>query len=151
MYNKFEKDSYVNPKEIKRLEKFNPSLRFRLGTDNAVRVSLPAITVYMFGEEQVYMYYQYLDIVTGKIFCEGIREFFYEDIVGVVSSQETKKVFRRSGLFKSETIEYLRESIEVVTSGCKHKEAYIVPVGKSLLDTSFVGMRNLIRQKKSDN
>ena len=151
IYNKYEKDSYVNPKEIKRLENFNPSLRFRLGTDNVVRVSLPAITVYMFGEDQVYMYYQYLDIVTGKVFCEGINEYFYEDIVGVISSQETKKVLKGAGLFKSETIEYLRESITVVTSGCQHKESYIVPVGKSLLDTSFVGMRNLIRQKKSDS
>ncbi len=151
VYNKFEKDSYINPKEIQKLEKFNPSLRFRLGTDNNVRVSLPAITVYMFGEEQLYVYYQYLDIVTGKIFSEGIREFFYEDIVGVISSQETKKVFRCAGLFSTETVEYLKESIAVVTSGCQHNEAYIVPVGKSLLDTSFVGMRNLIRQKKSDN
>ena len=152
-YNKYEKESYVNPKKIDKLEKFNPNLITKLGTDEAIRVSLPAITVYMFGAEQIYMYYQYLDIVTGKIFCEGIHEYFYEDVVGVVSSQETKKVFKPTGFLKLsfKVIEYLRESITVVTSGCQHAEAYIVPMGNSLLDTSFVGMRNLIRQKKNDD
>lgn len=149
-YKKYEKESYVEPKEFKKLENMYPNLMFRLGTDDKVRVSLPAIIVYMFGDEQVYMYYQYFDIVTGKIFCEGIHEYFYEDIVGVVSAQKTKKLFKRAGLFKMKAVDYLQESITVVSSGCQHSESYIVPMGSSLLDTSFVGMRNLIRQKKSD-
>lgn len=153
VYSKYEKDSYIDPKTIKNLENVDPALLIRLGTDDNIRVSLPAITVYMFGDEQVYMYYQYFDICTGKIFCEGIHEYFYEDIVGVVSAQETKKMFKRTGFLKlfREPIDYLKESITVVSSGCKHSESYIVPVGSSLLDTSFVGMRNLIRQKKADN
>lgn len=152
-YDKYEKDSYVDPSVISNLDKLDPSLIIRLGTDDNIRVSLPAITVYMFGDDQVYMYYQYLDIVTGKIFCEGIHEYFYEDIVGVVSAQESKKMFRRTGFLKLfvKPVNYLKESITVVSSGCQHSEAYIVPVGSSLLDTSFVGMRNLIRQKKADN
>lgn len=104
----------------------------------------------MFGEEQLYVYYQYLDIVTGKVFCEGVNEYFYKDVVGVTSTQETKKAINRSGWFKFKTVNYLKESISVVTSGCIHKESYIVPVGNSLLDTNFVGMRNLIRQKKEE-
>ncbi len=153
LYKKYEKNSYISPKTIKKLEKMYPSLIFKLGTDDCIRVSLPAITVYMFGDEQIYMYYQYFDIVTGKIFCEGIHEYFYEDIVGVISAQETKKMFKRSGFLKLslKAIDYLKESITVVSSGCQHSESYIVPIGSSLLDTSFVGMRNLIRQKKSDN
>lgn len=151
VYKKYEVESYVNPKIIEKLNKVNPTLVFKLGTDDNVRVSLPAITVYMFGDEQIYMYYQYLDIVTGKIFCEGVHEYFYEDIVGVVSAQETKKAYKRGGFLNLmlRPVEYLKESIQVVSSGCKHSESYIVPVGNSLLDTSFVGMRNLIRQKKS--
>ena len=66
---------------------------------------------------------------------------------------ESKKMFRRTGFLKLfvKPVNYLKESITVVSSGCQHSEAYIVPVGSSLLDTSFVGMRNLIRQKKADN
>ena len=151
IYNKYENNSYVNLKTIKKLATGNPNLLTRLGTDDSVRVSLPAITVYMFGDEQIYMYYQYLDIITGKIFFEGIHEYFYEDIVGVISAQETKKMFKRAGFFKSpKAVNYLRESITVVSSGCQHSETYIVPTGSSLLDTSFVGMRNLIRQKKEN-
>ena len=153
LYKKYEKESYVSPRKIKKLEKMYPTLLFKFGSDDRIRVSLPAITVYMFGEEQLYMYYQYFDVVTGKIFCEGIQEYFYEDIVAVTSSQETKKVFKRTGFLKLfiKAIDYLKESITVVSSGCQHSESYIVPMGFSLLDTSFVGMRNLIRQKKSGN
>lgn len=152
IYNKYERDSYVNPRTIKKLENMYPSLLIKLGTDDNIRVSLPAITVYMFGDEQIYMYYQYFDVVTGKVFCEGIHEYFYEDIVGVVSAQETKKMFKRTGFLKLfvKAMDYLKESITVVTSGCQHSESYIVPMGCSLLDTSFVGMRNLIRQKKNE-
>lgn len=152
IYTKYEMNSYVKPKVIERLNKFSPKYMEKLGSDDRVRVSLPAITVYMFGDEQLYMYYQYLDIVTGKIFCEGIHEYFYEDIVGVTSSQETKKIFKRSGfmnLFLT-SVDYLKESITVVSSGCMHKESYVVDIGNSLLDTQFVGMRNLIRQKKME-
>ncbi len=152
VYDKYEKNFYVSPKSIEKLENLYPSLSIRLGTDDNIRVSLPAITVYMFGDEQIYMYYQYFDIVTGKTFCEGIHEYFYEDVVGVVSAQEIKKLFKRTGFLKLfvTAVDYLKESITVVTSGCEHSETYIVPKGSSLLDTSFVGMRNLIRQKKSD-
>lgn len=152
IYKKYETNSYVNPKTIERLNRFNPNLVIKLGSDDAIRASLPSITVYMFGDDQLYMYYQYLDIVTGKIFCEGVNEYFYEDIVGITSSQETRKAFKRHGFFNLmlKTVEYLRENITVVSSGCTHSESYIVSVGNSLLDTKFVGMRNLVRQKKNE-
>jgi hypothetical protein len=124
----------------------------KLGSDNGVRVSLPSITVYMFGDDQLYVYYQYLDLVTGRIFYEGVNEYFYEDIVAVTSSQEARKIFKRCGFLNLflKSIDYLRESITVVSSGCMHSESYIVDMGNSLLDTQFVGMRNLIRQKKAE-
>lgn len=152
IYKKFEMESYVSPHAIERLTRFTPNFISKLGSDDAVRVSLPAITVYMFGDDQLYMYYQYLDIVTGRIFCEGVHEYFYEDIVGITSSQETKKIFKRYGFMKLffKSIDYLKESIMVVSSGCTHKESYIVDIGNSLLDTQFIGMRNLIRQKKAE-
>ncbi len=152
IYKKFEMESYVSPKTIERLTRFTPNFISKLGSDDAVRVSLPAITVYMFGDDQLYMYYQYIDIVTGRVFCEGVHEYFYEDIVGITSTQETKKIFKRYGFLKLfiKSIDYLKESISVVSSGCIHKESYIVDMGKSLLDTQFIGMRNLIRQKKAE-
>ena len=151
-YGKYEVESYVKPKTIERLNNFPPHYMERLGSDDALRVSLPAITVYMFGDDQLYMYYQYLDIVTGKIFCEGVQEYFYEDIVAVTSAQEVKKAYKAYGFLnlRRRTIDYLRESITVVSSGCMHKESYVVDMGNSLLDTKFVGMRNLIRQKKME-
>ncbi len=152
LYKKFEMESHVSERVIKRLTKFTPNFIAKLGSDERVRVSLPAITVYMFGDDQLYMYYQYIDIVTGRIFCEGVHEYFYEDIVGITSSQETKKIYKRCGFMKLflKSIDYLKENITVFTSGCSHRESYIVDVDKSLLDTQFIGMRNLIRQKKAE-
>lgn len=152
LYGKFETESYVSPRIIKRLTKFPPNFMSKLGSDNGVRVSLPSITVYMFGDDQLYVYYQYLDLVTGRIFYEGVNEYFYEDIVAVTSSQEARKIFKRCGFLNLflKSIDYLRESITVVSSGCMHSESYIVDMGNSLLDTQFVGMRNLIRQKKAE-
>lgn len=151
-YTKREKEEYVDPRTIDKLRRLPPAFLMKLGSDDAIRFSLPAITVYMFGDDQLYMYYQYLDIVTGQIFCEGVHEYFYEDIVGVISEQKVEKMLRRSGLLKNKIriIDYLKETISVVSSGCTHKESYVVPMGGSLLDTKFVGMRNLIRQKKAE-
>ena len=152
VYTKYEKESFISPKTINNLAKFYPNAMTKLGSDEKVRVSLPTATVYMFSGDQLYVYTQYIDIVTGKIFYEGIREFFYEDVVGVTSGQEVKKVFKRYGFFGLllKSIDYIVESITVVTKGGTYDEAYITDVGNSLLDVQFMGMRNLIRQKKND-
>ena len=147
-----EKDSFISPKTIKNLEKFYPNAMIKLGSDEKVRVSLPSVTVYMFSGDQLYVYTQHVDIVTGKIFYEGIREFFYEDVVGVTSGQEIKKIFKRYGFLGLliKNVDYMVEGITVVTKGGTYNEAYITDVGASLLDTQFMGMRNLIRQKKNE-
>lgn len=146
-----EKKSYVNPKKILELDKNPPRMIRKYGSDDVVRVSLPSITVYMFSEEQLFVYTRYFNIITGKVFYETVNEYFYEDIVAVTSKQETVTALRPSRFkkFILENADYLEESISVITtSGCAQKETYVVNVGESLLDTEFMGMRNLIRQKK---
>ncbi len=152
MFIKYQKNSYVSPKKIDELNNFDPKYIEVLGSDDKVRVSLPSIIVYMFSDEQLYVYHQYFDIVTGHIFYEGTTEYFYEDIVGVTSDQKTKKLFKRYGFLKlfRRRINYLNETINVVTKGNIHSQNYIVSMGNSLLDTQFRGMRNLIRQKKEE-
>ncbi len=149
---KYQKNSYVSPKKIDKLNDFDPKYIEVLGSDDKVRVSLPSIIVYMFSDEQLYVYHQYFDIVTGHIFYEGTTEYFYEDIVGVTSDQKTKKLFKRYGFLnlRRRRINYLNEGINVVTKGNIHTQNYIVSMGNSLLDTQFRGMRNLIRQKKEE-
>ena len=152
MFIKYQQNSYVSPKKIDKLNDFDPKFIEVLGSDDKVRVSLPSIIVYMFSDEQLYVYHQYFDIVTGHIFYEGTTEYFYEDIVGVTSNQKTKKLFKRYGFLnlRRRRINYLNEGINVVTKGNIHTQNYIVDMGNSLLDTQFRGMRNLIRQKKEE-
>lgn len=150
-YKKYEENGYVHPSVIEILKKQPPKLIVRPGSDDMIRASLVAYAVYMFGEDQLYVYYQYLDLVTDKVFCEGVHEYFYEDIVGVTSRQDTKVAYKRYGFLNLlvKSVEYLEESISVVTSGATHTEEYITELGKSILDTQFTGMRNLIRDKKN--
>jgi hypothetical protein len=152
LYKKYEQNSFVREKEFDRLEKFAPVSMTKLGSDDKIRVSLPAVIVYMFGQDQLYMYYHCIDIVTGETFAEGVQEYFYEDIVGVTSSQKVKKLLVRHGFLRLflRTIRYQKESITIATKGGSHSETYLVDMGQSLLDTKFLGMRNLIRQKKNE-
>jgi hypothetical protein len=124
----------------------------KLGSDDKLRVSLPAVIVYMFGQEQLYVYTYCFDIVTGEVFAEGVEEYFYEDIVGVTSSQKVKKLLVRHGFLKLflRTIRYQKECITIDTKGMHRSQSYLLDMGQSLLDTKFLGMRNLIRQKKNE-
>ena len=152
LYFLLEKRCYVNPKKIKELDKRPPKMIRKYGSDDVVRVSLPSITVYMFSEEQLYVYTRYFDIITGNVFHESVDEYFYEDIVAVTSKQKTLTTFKSSGIgklgWRLKSVDYLEESISVVTKGCTQTEDYLVDMGESLLDKEFMGMRNLIRQKK---
>ena len=150
LYNKYEKDCYISPRTIDALEKFDPELIARIGSDDRIRFSVPSITIYMFSGDRLYMYCQYVDLVTEKVLFEGVNEYFYKDIVAVTSTQETKRIFKKEDLLTWKKIEYLRENITVTTSGCSHVESYDVDMDESLLDTKFVAMRNLIRQKKEE-
>lgn len=152
LYKKYEKNSFVHEREFERLEKFAPVSMTKLGDDDKIRVSLPAVIVYMFGQEQLYVYSYCFDIVTGEVFAEGVEEYFYEDIVGVTSSQKVKKLLVRHGFLKLflRTIRYQKESITIDTKGTHRSQSYLLDMGESLLDTKFLGMRNLIRQKKNE-
>lgn len=150
LYKKFEKESYVPQYEINRLIRFVPKLMIKLGGDDRVRASLPSVTVYVRGEDHLYVYYQYVDIVTGRVFCEGVREAFYEDIIGVSSEQDTKKIFKRCGFlylfFKD--VDYRVEEISVVTGGRTYNERYIVDMDTCLHDSPFIVTRNAVRNNK---
>lgn len=152
LHKKYEQESFVREKEFERLEKFAPNSMTKLGSDDKLRVSLPAVIVYMFGQEQLYVYTYCFDIVTGEVFAEGVEEYFYEDIVGVTSSQKVKKLLVRHGFLKLflRTIRYQKECITIDTKGMHRSQSYLLDMGQSLLDTKFLGMRNLIRQKKNE-
>ena len=152
LHKKYEQESFVREKEFERLEKFAPNSMTKLGSDDKLRVSLPAVIVYMFGQEQLYVYTYCFDIVTGEVFAEGVEEYFYEDIVGVTSSQKVKKLLVRHGFLKLflRTIRYQKERITIDTKGMHRSQSYLLDMGQSLLDTKFLGMRNLIRQKKNE-
>ncbi len=141
----------VNPATLTKMRRYDPVLKRRINAEGAVRYSLPEITIYMFGSTQLYLYYQHYDLVTGEVFTEGIKEYFYEDIVAVTSNQKILNFVHKSGFLKpTKYFKRVREEISIYSSGCSHNTSYITDIGESILDTKFVAMRNLIRSKKDD-
>ncbi len=150
IFDRYEKQR-VNAKTIEELKKYPAVFRRRINANGGVRYSLPEITVYMFGKTQLYLYYQQYDLVTGEVFSEGMKEFFYDDICAVSSHQDILRYSHVAGLFaKRKFFRCIREEVTVYSSGCSYNTSYLTPMGQSVLDTKFVGMRNLIRSKKDD-
>lgn len=152
LYKKYEQNSFVPERVFKRMERLTAVYKTKLGSDDKIRASLPAINVYMFGQEQLYVYTYCFDIVTGEFFAEESEEYFYEDIVGVISEQEIQKLTVGEGFLRlfPRTIRYQKERITIDTKGMHRSQSYLLGMGQSLLDTKFLGMRNLIRQKKNE-
>lgn len=150
IYKRYEIQSHVSPKTIEKLNRFVPRLMKKLGGDDRVRTSLRSVTVYAKGQDQLYVYYRYVDMVTGRVFCEGVRECFYKDTVGVTSEQDIKKIFRRRGFLNLflKDVDYTVETISVVSKGNINSEYYIVDMGSCLHDSVFAELRADLRGLK---
>lgn len=133
----FKKDEYEDPVRMD-----------RIGSEGKYRCSLLSTSVFMFGETQLYIYFSYVDLTTGLIYTEGTQEIFYSDINAMSLFQEKEKVYN----YKKKRYEaILFESVKVFANGCSHTASLYTDLDKSVVDTQFNGMRNLIREKKNNN
>lgn len=124
----------------------DPIYMTRIGSDNNVRCSLVSVTVFMFGEKQLYIYYANVDLTTGLVYSEGTHEYFYSDINAISFLQDREKVFN----FKKKKFErFLFESIKVFASGCNYTATLSTDLEHSVIEKEFTGMRNLIRERKT--
>lgn len=123
----------------------------KVGSDSQIRYTLLNITTYMFGEDQLYIYYYNVDITTGLVFSEGTYEFFYNDITSI-SMYETKQKVKRIKKKKTTEFRIVKERMAIYTSG---SVSYTASLGardenaKSTVGEKFEAMRNLIRDKKT--
>ena len=124
----------------------DPIYMVRIGSDNRFRCSLASITVFMFGETQLYIYYSNVDLTTGLVYSEGTHEYFYSDINAISFMQDREKVYN----FKKKKFErILFESVKVFASGCYYTASLSTDLEHSVVEKEFTGMRNLIRDKKN--
>lgn len=120
----------------------------RIGSDSKFRSSLISVSVFMFGESQLYIYYCNVDLCTGLVYSEGTHEYFYSDINGMSFEQEKEKIYN----FKTRKYQrILFESVKIYASGCSHTAALATDVAGSVIEKEFSGMRNLIRERKNAN
>lgn len=125
----------------------DPVYMSRIGSDGKLRYSLVRITMFMFGEKQLYIYYANVDLTTGLVYSEGTHEYFYSDINAVSFEQAREKVLN----LKTKKYERrLFESIVVYSSGCHYSASLSTDLERSVIETEFTGMRNLIRERKNE-
>lgn len=125
----------------------DPIFAWRIGADKRLRYSLTKITVFMFGQQQLYIYYANVDLTTGLIYDEGTNEIFYQDISGISFKQIREKIFNiKSKKFERHLLEY----VSVYASGCRYTAGISTDMSRSILESQFTGMRNLIRDKKNE-
>ena len=126
----------------------DPIYMVRIGSDNKFRCSLASVTVFMFGEKQLYIYYSNVDLTTGLVYSEGTHEYFYSDINAISFMQDREKVFN----YKKKKFErVLFESVKVFASGCHYTATLSTDLEHSVIEKEFTGMRNLIRERKNAN
>lgn len=124
----------------------DPEYRVRIGSDNKFRCSLLSISVFLFGQSQLYIYYCDIDLCTGLVYREGTHEYFYCDINAISFAQEKEKIYN----FKKKKYQrVLFECVKIFASGCHHTAALAADGDRSVIDQEFAGMRTLIRERKN--
>ena len=124
----------------------DPLLMKRIGSDNRLRYSLLSVSVFMFGESQLFIYYCDIDLCTGLVYREGTHEYFYSDINAISFAQEKEKIYN----FKKKKYQrVLFECVKIFANGCHHTAALAADGDRSVIEQEFAGMRNLIRERKN--
>jgi hypothetical protein len=125
-----------------------PILVSRIGKDDKWRFSLIQINIFIFGENQLYIYFAHVDITTGLIFHEVTHEYFYKDVCGVTYEQKLESKFNiKKKKFQNVVLEF----INVYTPGCHHSAGFDTSQsGTTIVDKQFAAMRSLIRDKKEE-
>ncbi len=122
----------------------------KIGSDDNLRYTLLCNTALYFGEQQVYIYYEDVDIATGLIYACGTKEYFYKDIEGISVNQTNTKMLN---IKKKKYIRIINESFTISLSGSYYTGAFrSVTEGNTdprIGDNQFAAMRTLIREKKN--
>lgn len=121
---------------------YNPRMIFKYGADEKFRYSMVRAHIFLFSENQVYVYRVSYDICTGNIYEEATFEYFYQDIDCVATGVEHRRIQHRKKQIEK-TFEYFRL---IVTSGTE--TSAFADCENSILETQIMGMRNLLREKK---
>ncbi|WP_261304017.1 hypothetical protein [Paenibacillus andongensis] len=115
------------------------------GSDDKIRYSLVKAQIYLFNDTQIYVYEVCYDLCNGEIFEESTMEYFYQNVVNVLTGEKLEEIITRSGIIKKRF-----EFFKVMVSSGEFKYA-LVDTERSILENQVMAMRNLIRDKKNSS
>lgn len=134
---------YLGIKLLVKGFQYTPKLLFRYGSDGVTRYSMVEFNIFIFSENQIYVYTACYDICSGEIYEERTAEYFYQDVDCVITGSKVEKVLSRKKLI-NKYFEYFKL---IVTSGTSTSA---IADGASILNTQVKGMRELVRNKKEE-
>ncbi len=127
----------------------DPKYFVKVGSDDKLRYTLVHNTVYYFSENQLYIYWENVDIATGLVYESGTHEYFYKDIEAVSTSQDCNKQFAPK---KKKYVRYINEYMAIDLAGTNYRGTFRTYTEGSLdrkeIADQIFAMRNLIREKK---
>ncbi len=123
----------------------DPVEAYRVGTDGYIRSMLVQYTKYLFGKDQLYIYFGNVDISTGALYEEGTLEIYYKDVTNVGTLETLFKAYNPA---KRNFHYFNRNSIIIRGGGLDFIGSINVFTNESLIEEQFTGMKNLIRDKK---
>lgn len=134
---------FIGIRAVVTKKRYRPRLIFRYGSDYDTRYSMVEVNIFLFSENQVYVYTCSYDMCFGEIYEEKTAEYFYQDIDCVITGARVEKILSKKEMV-SKTFEYFKL---IVTSGTSTSA---IADGASILNTQVRGMRELIRSKKEE-
>lgn len=124
------------------LLRYIPRQIYKLGSDNKVRYSLVKASIFLYSEDQIYVYTINYDLCTGKIYEEESKEYFYKNVDCIVSGEKIEKIIDKDKVY-NKRFEYFK----IVMSSGESNYA-IIDQDSGNLEEQITAMRNLIRDKK---
>ncbi len=119
-----------------------PKLIIKKGLDDKVRYSLVQVHIFMYSEEQIYVYCIRYDVCTGEIFEEQTTEYFYQNVQCIHTGQSLYKI-SQNGRKVEKSYEYFKV---ILKSGAYNKA--VVDGMDSILSHQIMAMKALVREKK---
>lgn len=137
--------SFENPPHIgkRRYFRYWPMQVYRYGVDGKLRYSVIKVSAYFFTDEQLLVYNQIYDPVTGRVFLEQSKDYFYKDLNVVKIGEEVRAAGLGGGRHMQSYLTF------TVTSRSKTKEIGVSDRTDGVQE-SLRGMTSLIRERRNN-
>nr|MCR5032916.1 hypothetical protein [Lachnospiraceae bacterium] len=126
---------------------YDPVEAYRFDSKGKLHSLLLQVTYFFFTENQLLIYSGNVDISTGKIYDETLKDIFYQDIGEISTNQKLWKLFDATK--KKFQYKVSEELLLMVQGSPRVFSINKADVKASTVDNQIAGMKALVREKKN--